>query len=108
MYNLFLHIRCTCLNIYLINFVTASLSKLSEEELNALIAHAHKRIDQLQRQLAQQQTLEKLRLEEALFRQKEEDAALHHVSINQEKDLWKNELDVIKARWVGILDLAGC
>ena len=83
------------------------MSKLSEEELNALIAHAHKRIDQLQRQLAEQQALEKLRLEEALFRQKEEDAALHYVSINQEKDLWKNELDIIKSRWVGILNLGG-
>ena len=29
--------------------------KMTEEELNSLIAHAHRRIDQLQKQLAEQQ-----------------------------------------------------
>ena len=35
--------------------VHAKESKLSEDELNALIAHAHLRVDQLRRQLTEQQ-----------------------------------------------------
>ncbi|ESN95270.1 hypothetical protein HELRODRAFT_193611 [Helobdella robusta] len=78
---------------------TTSVAKLTEDELNALIAHAHKRIDQLQRQLAEQQALEQLRINEALSRQREEDAAILLVSINKEKELWDNEINLIKAKW---------
>lgn len=33
---------------------------MTEEELNALIGHAHKRIDQLQNRLAEQEALEEV------------------------------------------------
>jgi coenzyme F420-reducing hydrogenase delta subunit len=36
--------------------------KLTEDELNSLIAHAHRRIEQLQKQLAEQIALEQVRV----------------------------------------------
>ncbi|XP_054765713.2 MICOS complex subunit Mic60-like [Lytechinus pictus] len=47
--------------------------KLTEEELNALIAHAHRRVYQLQKELAEQQAMEQKRLAVAMEKQKEED-----------------------------------
>ena len=45
---------------------TASYSSMSEENLSAIIGYAHRRIDQLQKKLAQQEALEKVK-EEGLF-----------------------------------------
>ncbi|XP_060239527.1 MICOS complex subunit MIC60 isoform X3 [Meriones unguiculatus] len=47
--------------------------KLSADDLNALLAHAHRRIDQLNRELAQQKATEKQHIELALERQKLEE-----------------------------------
>ncbi|XP_048827812.1 MICOS complex subunit MIC60 isoform X4 [Brienomyrus brachyistius] len=49
------------------------LSKLSPDDLNSLIAHAHRRIDQLNRELAEQRVREQLRMEAALKQQRQED-----------------------------------
>ncbi|XP_022091636.1 MICOS complex subunit Mic60-like [Acanthaster planci] len=46
--------------------------KLTEDELNSLIAHGHRRIEQLQHQLAEQQAMEQRRLQQALQKQKGE------------------------------------
>jgi len=51
-------------------------SKLSEAELNLLIAYAHRWIMQLQRQLAEYQLLEEQHLTDALEKQKAEDDAI--------------------------------
>jgi len=51
-------------------------SKLSEAELNLLIAYAHRWIMQLQRQLAEYQLLEEQHLTDALDKQKAEDEAM--------------------------------
>ena len=40
--------------VYMLGFSSAG-GRMTEEELNSLIAHAHRRIDQLQKQLAEQQ-----------------------------------------------------
>ena len=48
-------------------------SKLSEAELNLLIAYAHRWIMQLQRQLAEYQLLEEQHLTDALSKQQAED-----------------------------------
>lgn len=62
--------------------------KLSTDDLNALIAHAHRRIDQLNRELAEQRVREKVHIQAALEQQKLEDqrslenavsSALQHV-----------------------------
>ncbi|XP_066504789.1 MICOS complex subunit MIC60 isoform X2 [Hoplias malabaricus] len=46
--------------------------KLSVDDLNSLIAHAHRRIDQLNRELAEQRVREQIRIEAALDQQKHE------------------------------------
>uniref|UniRef100_A0A8C0X1J2 MICOS complex subunit MIC60 n=1 Tax=Castor canadensis TaxID=51338 RepID=A0A8C0X1J2_CASCN len=47
--------------------------KLSTDDLNSLIAHAHRRIDQLNRELAQQKAIEKQHIALALEKQKLEE-----------------------------------
>ncbi|CAJ1058395.1 MICOS complex subunit MIC60 [Xyrichtys novacula] len=47
--------------------------KLSPDDLNALIAHAHRRIDQLNRELAEQRVREQIHIDAALEQQKLED-----------------------------------
>ncbi|KAF6737381.1 MICOS complex subunit MIC60 [Oryzias melastigma] len=47
--------------------------KLSTDDLNALIAHAHRRIDQLNRELAEQRVREQIHIDAALQQQKLED-----------------------------------
>lgn len=48
----------------------SSAGKLSADDLNALIAHAHRRIDQLNRELAEQRVREQIHIETALDQQK--------------------------------------
>ncbi|XP_058253940.1 MICOS complex subunit MIC60 isoform X2 [Hemibagrus wyckioides] len=55
------------------------LRKLSADDLNSLIAHAHRRIDQLNRELAEQRVREQIRIETALDQQKHE----HQKSVEQ-------------------------
>ncbi|XP_078668591.1 MICOS complex subunit MIC60-like isoform X7 [Branchiostoma floridae x Branchiostoma belcheri] len=66
--------------------------KLSEDELNSLIAHAHRRIEQLQSQLAEQQLLEKSRMDDALGRQRAEDEKETLVLLKRELERQKQEL----------------
>ncbi|XP_069543593.1 MICOS complex subunit MIC60 isoform X1 [Brachyistius frenatus] len=74
--------------------------KLSADDLNALIAHAHRRIDQLNRELAEQRVREQIHIDAALEQQKLEDqralekavsTALQHIReearLDQEKKL---------------------
>ncbi|XP_048827809.1 MICOS complex subunit MIC60 isoform X2 [Brienomyrus brachyistius] len=51
----------------------SDVGKLSPDDLNSLIAHAHRRIDQLNRELAEQRVREQLRMEAALKQQRQED-----------------------------------
>ena len=74
--------------------------KLTEEELNALIAHAHRRVEQLQRQLAEQMAMETQRLEKALLQQKSEDEQLTMQKLNAEAERLREEFLVEKERWV--------
>ncbi|KAK3535575.1 hypothetical protein QTP70_016845 [Hemibagrus guttatus] len=53
--------------------------KLSADDLNSLIAHAHRRIDQLNRELAEQRVREQIRIETALDQQKN----AHQKSVEQ-------------------------
>ncbi|KAJ4945681.1 hypothetical protein JOQ06_023360 [Pogonophryne albipinna] len=74
--------------------------KLSEDDLNALIAHAHRRIDQLNRELAEQRVREQIHIDASLEQQRLEDqkalekavsTALQHVKeearLEQERKL---------------------
>ncbi|CAL8264313.1 unnamed protein product [Lota lota] len=69
--------------------------KLSVDDLNALIAHAHRRIDQLNRELAEQRVREQVHIESALEQQKLEDqkALDKAVSLAVEHNLEKSRLE---------------
>uniref|UniRef100_A0A7E5A1C7 MICOS complex subunit MIC60 n=1 Tax=Panagrellus redivivus TaxID=6233 RepID=A0A7E5A1C7_PANRE len=64
--------------------IHAKDSKLTEDELNALIAHAHLRVDQLRRQLTEQQILEEQNIAKAIEQQRAADAQLAQEQLNLE------------------------
>ncbi|RUS78484.1 hypothetical protein EGW08_013772 [Elysia chlorotica] len=68
--------------------------KLSEDELNALIAHAHRRIEQLQKQVAEHLAMERQRLKTALETQRQEDVHLTNSAVLDERARLKQEFDV--------------
>ncbi|XP_071946968.1 MICOS complex subunit Mic60-like isoform X2 [Antedon mediterranea] len=68
--------------------------KLSESELNSLIAHAHRRIEQLQKQLVEQQVLEQTRLKEALVKKQEEDEEKAKDVVMAELERQRAELEI--------------
>ncbi len=74
---------------------------MSEDELNSLIAHAHRRIEQLQRQLAEAQAMETVRIQKALDRQREEDEILTRNRVAQERERMLADKEVEKMKWVG-------
>jgi mitofilin len=80
---------------------------LSVDDLNALIAHAHRRIDQLNREMAEQRVREQVHIEAALEQQKLEDqkALEKAVSLAVEHNLERARLE--QERKVGIEDPRG-
>lgn len=78
---------------------------LSEDELNSLIAHAHRRIEQLQNQIGEHQKSEQQRLLAALQQQKEEDEKLAAEQIEREHERSKADIGVVKRRWVSFVFL---
>lgn len=70
------------------------------EELNSLLAHAHRRIFQLKHQLMEQQLLEHQRLEDALCEQKKNDMREANVKLGQDLDKQYEELILEKEREV--------
>ncbi|XP_031645681.1 MICOS complex subunit MIC60 isoform X4 [Oncorhynchus kisutch] len=58
------------------------LRKLTQDDLNSLIAHAHRRIDQLNRELAEQRVREQIHIDSALEQQKLEDKKALEVAIS--------------------------
>ena len=74
--------------------------KLSEQELNSLIAHAHRRIEQLQHQLANHLALEKERIQQALESQRQADESVCDRRIQDEVQKIRNSTDLEKQKWV--------
>uniref|UniRef100_A0A3P8ZZZ7 MICOS complex subunit MIC60 n=1 Tax=Esox lucius TaxID=8010 RepID=A0A3P8ZZZ7_ESOLU len=56
--------------------------KLTQDDLNSLIAHAHRRIDQLNRELAEQRVREQIHIETALEQQRLEDKKALEVALS--------------------------
>ena len=77
--------------------------KLTEDDLNSLIAHAHRRITQIQRQSASQQVRYQHDLELALARQCEEGAQLAQQKMTLEQRSLRNEFEMEKAKWVSFV-----
>lgn len=74
--------------------------KLTEEELNALIAHAHRRIEQLQKQIAEQLAMERQRLGAALEAQRQEDLKIANAAVAEERQRLREEFEADKSKLV--------
>ncbi|XP_035829456.1 MICOS complex subunit MIC60 isoform X5 [Aplysia californica] len=72
--------------------------KLTEEELNSLIAHAHRRIEQLQRQLAEQMAMERQRLSTAMEAQRHEDHGITLAAVADERSRLQAEFESEKQK----------
>ncbi|NWW97308.1 MIC60 protein, partial [Rhynochetos jubatus] len=75
--------------------VAASLSgQLSMDDLNSLIAHAHRRIDQLNKELAEQRVREQQHIESALEKQKLEDKKAFEAAVAKALERHKSEIEM--------------
>ncbi|XP_050730516.1 MICOS complex subunit MIC60-like isoform X2 [Eriocheir sinensis] len=68
--------------------------KLTTDELNLLLAHAHRKVLHLQTQLARLQTMEHDRFKEALVRQRAEDGQLLESKVEAELERQRQQLEV--------------
>ncbi|KAL1768099.1 MICOS complex subunit MIC60 isoform X8 [Sigmodon hispidus] len=74
--------------------------KLSTDDLNSLIAHAHRRIDQLNKELAQQKATEKQHIELALERQKLEEKRAFDSAVAKALERHRGEIQAEQDRKV--------
>ncbi|NWU30890.1 MIC60 protein, partial [Dyaphorophyia castanea] len=68
--------------------------QLSTDDLNSLIAHAHRRIDQLNRELAEQRVREQQHIESALEKQKLEDKKAFEAAVAKALEHHKSEIEL--------------
>ncbi|XP_040191387.1 MICOS complex subunit MIC60 isoform X3 [Rana temporaria] len=68
--------------------------KLGTEDLNSLIAHAHRRIDQLHKQLAESRVREQQHIETALERQKLEDKQALEFAVSKALEHYRAEIQL--------------
>ncbi|NWS90425.1 MIC60 protein, partial [Toxostoma redivivum] len=68
--------------------------QLSTDDLNSLIAHAHRRIDQLNKELAEQRVREQQHIESALEKQKLEDNKVFEAAVAKALERHKNEIEL--------------
>ncbi|KAM4866588.1 MICOS complex subunit MIC60 isoform 2-T2 [Thomomys bottae] len=74
--------------------------KLSTDDLNSLIAHAHRRIDQLNRELAQQKAIEKQHIALALEQQKAEEKRVFDAAVAKALERHRDEIQAEQDRKV--------
>ncbi|XP_037990974.1 MICOS complex subunit MIC60 isoform X3 [Motacilla alba alba] len=80
--------------------ITDLAGQLSTDDLNSLIAHAHRRIDQLNRELAEQRVREQQHIESALEKQKLEDKKAFEAAVAKALERHKNEIELEQERKV--------
>ncbi|XP_054247494.1 MICOS complex subunit MIC60 isoform X6 [Indicator indicator] len=68
--------------------------QLSPDDLSSLVAHAHRRIEQLSRQLAEQQVRQQQRIEAALQQQKLEDKKALEAAVAKALEHHRSEIDM--------------
>ncbi|NXO01136.1 MIC60 protein, partial [Rhinopomastus cyanomelas] len=68
--------------------------QLSTDDLNSLIAHAHRRIDQLNKELAEQRVREQQHIELALKKQKLEDKKAFEAAVAKALERHKSEIEI--------------
>lgn len=67
--------------------------QLSTDDLNSLIAHAHRRIDQLNKELAEQRVREQQHIETALEKQKLEDKKAFEAAVAKALEHHRSEIE---------------
>jgi len=76
--------------------------QLSTDDLNSLIAHAHRRIDQLNKELAEQRVREQQHIDSALEKQKLEDKKAFEAAVAKALERHKSEIETEqekKVKW---------
>ncbi|KAM9286588.1 MICOS complex subunit MIC60 isoform 2-T2 [Cariama cristata] len=68
--------------------------QLSTDDLNSLIAHAHRRIDQLNRELVEQRVREQQHIESALEKQKLEDKKAFEAAVAKALEHHKSQIEI--------------
>ncbi|XP_074948235.1 MICOS complex subunit MIC60 isoform X2 [Phalacrocorax aristotelis] len=68
--------------------------QLSTDDLNSLIAHAHRRIDQLNKELAEQRVREQQHIDSALEKQKLEDKKAFEAAVAKALEHHKSEIEI--------------
>ncbi|NWZ25111.1 MIC60 protein, partial [Asarcornis scutulata] len=74
--------------------VLLAAGQLSTDDLNSLIAHAHRRIDQLNKELAEQRVREQQHIELALEKQKLEDKKALEAAVAKALEHHKSEIEI--------------
>ncbi|KFQ85691.1 Mitochondrial inner membrane protein, partial [Phoenicopterus ruber ruber] len=74
--------------------LSAAAGQLSTDDLNSLIAHAHRRIDQLNKELAEQRVREQQHIESALEKQKLEDKKAFEAAVAKALEHHKSEIEM--------------
>ncbi|KFU99924.1 Mitochondrial inner membrane protein, partial [Tauraco erythrolophus] len=74
--------------------LSAAAGQLSTDDLNSLIAHAHRRIDQLNKELAEQRVREQQHIESALEKQKLEDKKAFEAAVAKALERHKSEVEM--------------
>lgn len=81
--------------------------QLSTDDLNSLIAHAHRRIDQLNKELAEQRVREQQHIESALEKQKLEDKKAFEAAVAKALEHHKSEIEIEQEKKVKWRNTAG-
>lgn len=89
-----------CVCVFLWTRVRLKDGRLTADELNSLIAHAHRRIEQLERRLEKQRTSERTHVEGVLGQQRQEHELLTEERLKQEREKMQDELGVIRQQRV--------
>ncbi|NXG27428.1 MIC60 protein, partial [Dromaius novaehollandiae] len=76
------------------NALFSLAGQLSTDDLNSLIAHAHRRIDQLNKELAEQRVREQQHIESALEKQKLEDKKALEAAVAKALEHHKGEIEI--------------
>ncbi|KAK2162470.1 hypothetical protein LSH36_98g06001 [Paralvinella palmiformis] len=74
-------------------------SKMTEQQLNSLIAHAHRRIEQLQHSLEEHQKGEQNRIEAALEKQRQLDEEMAKERIKKEHKILDASFELVADQW---------
>lgn len=81
-------------NFYLSKYLSSPADRLTTDDLNSLIAHAHRRIDQLNKELVDMKVREQQHIKTALEKQKLEEKKAFESAVAKALERHKNEIQI--------------